>query len=176
MLTIDVQRHSAESAFGRPIVQNNLRAIVVEAIVDLALPKSWRWCSGDWSAWDFEHTDGTYLEVKQSAAQQTWAAPAVQRQARFDIAHRQGRYEGANWIAEAGRFAHIYVFSHHPILGDGADHRDPAQWRFYVVPTIALPLARSLSLARLGTLARPCRIEDLAERVEELRLTHHRAP
>src|ERR1700753_2114891 len=89
----EVQRIAAESAFGRPLIQNNLRAIVVEAMVDLAISTDWRWCSGDWAAWDFEHTDGTRLEVKQSAAQQTWSAPKVANAPRFDIAHRQGRYE-----------------------------------------------------------------------------------
>nr|MEA2797746.1 hypothetical protein [Phenylobacterium sp.] len=171
-----VQKHAASSAFGRPLVQNNLRAMVVEAIVDLALPDGWRWCSGDWAAWDFEHADGTYLEVKQSAAQQTWAAPTIPTQPRFDIAHRQGRWDGAVWIAEPGRFAHIYVFAHHPVVGDTADHRDPLQWRFYVVPTTDLPVARTVSLTRLKTLTRAHGFEELASGIEETRLTRFTPP
>jgi hypothetical protein len=38
-----VRRHASGAAFGRPLVQNNLRAVFVEAMVDLALPDSWRW-------------------------------------------------------------------------------------------------------------------------------------
>jgi hypothetical protein len=164
-----VQRHAATSAFGRPLIQNNLRALVVEAIVDLALPEGWRWCSADWAAWDFEHADGTYLEVKQSAARQTWAAPRNPSPPRFDIAHRKGRWDGAAWIAEPGRYAHIYVFGHHPISDDTADHRDPAQWRFYVVAAGDLPAAQSVSLRSLQALVQPCRFEGLAERAEALR-------
>jgi len=37
-----VARHAAQSAFGTPLVQNNLRAILVEAMVDLALSDEWR--------------------------------------------------------------------------------------------------------------------------------------
>jgi hypothetical protein len=175
-LVLEVERRAAATAFGRPLVQNNLRAIVVEAMVDIALPDGWRWCSGDWAAWDFEHADGTYLEVKQSAAQQTWAAPRVPAQPRFDIAHRQGRWEGATWIAEPGRFAHLYVFAHHPILGDSADHRDPSQWRFYVVATTDLPFARTVSLAKLATLASPCGFDRLAASVEAIRRSRRAGP
>jgi hypothetical protein len=171
-----VQQHAAGSAFGRPLVQNNLRALVVEAIVDLALPGGWRWCSEDWAAWDFEHADGTYLEVKQSAAQQTWAPPPIPTQPRFDVAHRQGRWDGALWIAESGRFAHSYIFAHHPIVGDTADHRDPLQWRFYVAPTTDLPVARTISLARLKTLTTAHGFEELASRVEEARLSRPTCP
>jgi hypothetical protein len=148
--------------------------MVLEAMVDLALPDEWRWCSGDWAAWDFEHSDGARLEIKQSAGRQTWAAPPAPSQPRFDIAHRQGRYDGALWIAEPGRYAHLYVFGYHPILDDTADHRDPLQWLFYAVATADLPVARSVSLRRLDTLVRPCRYEELAGRVEELRLSRPR--
>ena len=91
-LTKAVERHAASRSFGRPLIQNDFRAVVVEAIVDLALrPAGWGWCSGDWAAWAFEHGDKTRLEVKLSAALQTWAAPKTVRQPRFDVAFRQGR-------------------------------------------------------------------------------------
>lgn len=71
-----IRARASEVAFGSTIIQNNLRALVVEAIVDYALKPSWRWCSQDWSGWDFEHESGVRLEVKQSAARQTWTAPS----------------------------------------------------------------------------------------------------
>lgn len=165
-----VRSRAADSAFGRPVVQNNFRALIAEAIVDLALPQGWRWCSGDWAAWDFEHDDGTRLEVKQSAARQTWTAPATPSPPRFDIAHRQGRWEGAVWIEEARRHAQLYVFAHHPVLDESADHRNPLQWRFYVVPTSMLPAARSISLRPLESLCGACGFDELGSQVENARL------
>ena len=162
-------RHASLTAFGQRLVQNNLRAVVVEAMVDLALPMDWRWCSADWAACDFIHEDGTRLEVKQSAAQQTWEAPQSAGRRRFDIAPRKGRWEGASWIEDPGRYAHLYLFADHPVTGETADHRDPSQWLFYAVPAANLPTTRSLSLARVGLLATPCRYAELSSSVERLR-------
>jgi hypothetical protein len=169
-LVSETRRRAADAAFGQPLVQNNFRATVVEAIVEQALPQAWSWCSADWAGWDFEHRDGARLEVKQSAAKQTWAAPAKPSPARFDIAQRRGRWEGALWIPEAGRHAHLYVFAYHPVTDHTADHRDPLQWRFYVAPTAELPATRSISLKALQGLTSACGFGELGERVEALRL------
>jgi hypothetical protein len=168
-LTEAVLRHAAGSAFGRPLVQNNLRAVVVEAMVDLALPEDWRWCSADWAGWDFEHADGTRLEIKQSAARQTWAAPRNPGQRRFDVAPRQGRWEGSVWIEEPGRHAHLYLFADHSVADDTADHRNPTQWVFYAVAASELPVARTVSLKRIELLTKPCRYAELAAVIERLR-------
>jgi hypothetical protein len=164
-----VQQRAFDAAFGRPVIQNNLRAIVVEAIVDLALSNGWRWCSQDWAAWDFEHDDGSRLEVKQAAAKQTWQAPARPSAPRFDIAERTGRWEGSVWIAEPGRNAHIYVFAHHPIVDETADQRDPRQWRFYVIETAKLPSARTISLQAVERLTPPSTFDELRDRAEMVR-------
>lgn len=122
--TAEAVRHRAAAlALGTPLVQNNLRAIVVEAIVELALQPTGRWCGSDWSGRDFQHEDGTRLEVKQSAARQTWTAPAALRPPRFDISERTGFYEGAAWTARPGRQAQLYVFALHPVLEDSAVQR-----------------------------------------------------
>jgi len=118
-----ISAKASEVAFGSPIIQNNLRAIVVEAIVDCALKPSWRWCSQDWSGWDFEHESGIRLELKQSAARQTWIALKCRQVPRFDIRERTGYWEnGVTWIAQPGRCAQIYLFAHHPIADESADH------------------------------------------------------
>jgi hypothetical protein len=163
----DIQRKVAAAAFGRPLITNVHRGLVVEAIVAAALEPEWRWCSEDYSSWDFERRDGVKLEVKQSAARQSWAAadakPSV---CSFDIASRTGRWEnGVDWIAEPGRIAHLYVFAHHPVTDATADHREPAQWRFYVIATERLPNTRRLSLARLGELGTACTFEELRQTV-----------
>jgi hypothetical protein len=173
--TIDAIRdHVSRVAFGSPVVQNNLRALVVEAIIDCALSPTWRWVSKDWAGWDFEHSESRVrLEVKQSAARQTWRAPPNPTSPRFDIRERSGYWDdGATWVDQAGRLAQIYIFAHHPVTDDTADHRDAMQWRFYVVTASALPSAvGSIGLSRLAALS-PAVVgwTDLFEAVERRRV------
>lgn len=47
---------------------NILRAMLVEAMIDVALPGNWTWYSAYYAGWDFISQDGVRLEVKQSAA------------------------------------------------------------------------------------------------------------
>ncbi len=72
-------------AFGQPLVENYHRGLLVEVIVAAALagPGGWRHTAGGWGGWDFEHEDGTRLEIKQSAARQTWIAPATTKSPSF---------------------------------------------------------------------------------------------
>lgn len=150
-----VEAMASKSAFGSPLVTNTFRGLIAEAIVSLALGQNWRWCSSDYQAWDFENDDGARLEVKQSAARQTWArTPGKPSSCRFDIKPRFGRFEGLEWVSDPGRQAHIYVFAHHFVDEDSADHRDPDQWDFYVIPTNLLPpLSASIGLTRLKQMA-----------------------
>ncbi len=168
----DIRVSASQAASGSPIIQNNLRALVVEAIVDAALRPSWRWCSVDWAGWDFEHETGIKLEVKQSAVRQTWAAPKSKLVPRFDIRERTGYWEdGATWIAQPGRNAQIYVFAHHPFVDETADHRDPLQWRFYVIRASVLPVARTIGLPGVNKLApQPVSWAELFGAVEQVRL------
>jgi hypothetical protein len=161
---------ASEAAFGRPLVSNTLRAMVVEAMVDLALGDGWTWCSADFAGWDFQHDDGTRLEVKQSAARQTWAAPARPAAPRFDIAARTGHWvDGAIWVEGAGRHAHLYLLAHHPLTDETADHRDAGQWVFHVVAADALPAAKSLSLKGAQALSGGVGYVGLREAVERAR-------
>ena len=100
---------------------------------------------GDWRGWDFQHRDGCRLEVKQSAARQTWTGSRAATKPVFDIRARTGYFEGANWIADPRRFADIYVFALHPILDDTADHCDPDSGYFmcHVQPFATLQIYRS---------------------------------
>ena len=150
-----IQGVASAIAFGRPILVNVLRAIVVEVIVGRGLGERWTHCSADYYAWDFEHQSGLKLEVKQSAARQSWAKPGdLPSAARFDIRERTGRYDGAEWIAGQKRWADVYVFGHHPRVDEDADHRDPAQWDFYVVSTDLLPNQNTIALTRIKKLSR----------------------
>lgn len=130
----EIQKLAADSVFGRRLIMNSFRGVIAEAIIASALEPAWRWCAADWASWDFEHQDGTRLEVKQSAARQSWTSQASGRSApKFDIQARTGHWaDGVTWQAnETGeRLAHLYVFAFHPILGDAAGRtKDEGQLR-----------------------------------------------
>ena len=65
------------------------------------------------------------LEVKQSAALQTWMAQGKCSTPSFGIAAKTGySSNGADWRQAPGRHADIYVFALHPETGsETADHR-----------------------------------------------------
>lgn len=157
----------AVSVFGGPLLQNTYRGVFVEHLIAAALGNSWRLAGADWLSWDIESDDGLRLEVKNSAAKQSWhedgAAPSP---ATFDIASRTGRWEGTQWVATPGRAADLYVFARHPVFDESADHTSPTQWRFYVVTTSKLPDQKKISLRPLENLARSVGIEELADEVE----------
>jgi hypothetical protein len=76
----------------------------------------------------------------------------------FDIAPRTGYfYEGGSkYEPVPGRCAQTYVFAWNGFCGEETDHRDPAQWEFYVVPVALLPDGqRTISLSKIKKLAEP---------------------
>ena len=158
-----IEASAAQAAFGRRLVTNVHRGLVAEAIIAHALGAAWNWCSGDYAAWDFERSDGLRLEVKQTASRQSWHKPGQQSTGlSFDIRERTGRFEGATWIGDQRRWADLYVFAHHHVTNDAADHRDPNQWHFYVVPERALPAQKRITLSRVRRCAEAVTFERLA--------------
>ncbi len=156
--------------FGGDIIQNNYRSEVVEEIISIALPKGWCHCAYDWASWDFEHQDGFHLEVKQSAAKQTWQA-ARKSSPRFDIAKRKGFWNGSDWqeSIKEKRFANAYVFAWHSIIDESCNHFDVQQWEFFVVDERMLPDTKSIGLNVVRAIVEPCRINSLAESIESIR-------
>jgi len=156
--------------FDRRLVQNNLRGLYVEAMALELLGSEWRPAGEDWGGWDIEHEDGTRLQVKQSAARQTWSA-ALGRTSRplFDIKPALHWY-GSGWSEQKARHADIYLFAWHPICDQSADHRDLAQWRFYVVETKRLPEQKSIGLKALEAICLPIGALELASEVERQRV------
>jgi hypothetical protein len=166
----EIRAKACAAAFGKPLIENSYRGSVVEIIVGSALGPAWRLCSADWYGWDFEHTNGCKLEAKQSAARQTWATPKKPKPPSFGIREVKGYYEGAKFTEQAGRLAHIYVFAYHPIRDDSADHRDPNQWRFHVVPAMRLPRQqKTIGLVRVTSLSDAVLWIGLSEAVENAR-------
>ncbi len=138
-----------ERLFGKPTVQNNFRGELVETIVALALGDEWLHCAADWAGWDFQSAQGLRLQVRQSAAKQTWISTKAMRPS-YSIKAAAGYWEGPLWHARPGRQTDIYVFAWHPLTTEDADHRDIGQWRFWVVAERDLPpKQKSISLKTL---------------------------
>jgi hypothetical protein len=137
-------------------------------MIALAIEPEWKWCSADYSSWDFERPDGMRLEVKQSSYLQTWAAPSHGIiKSSFDIAARKGRWEGSAWVDEPGRAPYLYVLAYHDVRDGSADHRDPSQWDFYVVRTSDLPSTQRIALRAVRSLTSSVSIFDLKEAITE---------
>ena len=166
---------AASALFGRPLLNNVHRSLLVEAMVAAALPKGWHWNAGDWSSCDLVHDDGTRLEVKQSAARQSWHPPDGKPSASsFDIAPRTGEWVGKEWRAGAGRNAELYVLAHHPVTDGAADHADPTQWRFFPLFSQGLPPTKRNTFGAVLRLPAPAGIIDLPAQVERARLSRVR--
>jgi hypothetical protein len=83
---------AAEIKFGEPLVVNTDRGFVAEVIVGQALGAEWRWLARDFTGWDFQHETGCRLEVKHSAARQTWGSHKASAPS-FDIKARTGYWD-----------------------------------------------------------------------------------
>jgi hypothetical protein len=157
---------ASEAIFGKPLVTNVYRSVIVEAIVAAALP-TWKWCSSDYAGHDFER-GSIKLEVKQSALLQTWSKSRLSK-ASWDIAPRTGFWvDGDTWVPSPGRNAHMYVLSLHTIADENADHRDPLQWQFYVIASRNLPDVKTIGVRAAEKLIAPVKLDRLNERVEEI--------
>lgn len=74
------------------------------------------------------------------------------------------------------RLADIYLFMWHPGKDESdIDHRDPAQWEFYVVATAALPDTKEITLANVRKRSLLYGFDTLRPAVEAMRRTITRA-
>ena len=173
---VELTQQTLARRYQSPILENVYRGDYVECLIAHALGSDWKltWLSGwGWAAWDIEHESGARLEVKQSAARQTWDQNPVapRRFARFDIAPRSVYWnrDGSERLdfPEPLRLADIYVFAWHPERElDRADHREPDQWQFFVVSEPRLPRSQqTIGIAGLRKLGSPCRVGAIADAV-----------
>lgn len=162
---------ATETLFGKPLVTNVYRGILVEAMIAEALSGSWQWVSHDWAPHDFENANGARLEVKQSAALQSWLAKSgTTPKPSFDIALRKKVWceDTMVWTDGATR-PEIYVFAYQPVTDKTfADHRDPMQWEFYPVRETDLPMTRRISLRQVQALSASVCITALEDAVAKL--------
>jgi len=162
--------------YDRRIMNNVQRGDYVECMIATTLGADWRLTSEegwDWAAWDCEHTTSdARLEIKQSAARQSWdrETDRPRRNPGFDIRPRQGYWpkDGGPWVTDPGRAADVYVFAWHGKADEQADHRDATQWRFFVVAEAFLPTGqKSVGLSRLERIADLCSVGELKRAVEK---------
>jgi hypothetical protein len=154
--------------YGSPLVRNDVRGELVEEIIAVALEPEWQLCSGDWGACDLIHASKNIrIQVKQSAAKQSWhKAGARAPKPCFSIKEKTGRWEeGDRWVEERSRNAEIFIFAWHPVADATADHRQPSQWEFFVVPERSLPSQSTISLSRVRQFSEPVGFDALAAKV-----------
>lgn len=167
---------AARTAFGGPIVSNVYRALVAEAIVAAVLEPRWRRAGAIGSASAFER--GRYrLEVRQAAALRAMdEEPRREHEIGFDVRPRPEAQEPRTRAAREAGATTTFLFAFH---GEGdpdfADHRDPEQWRFFLVPRQALPTRWRVTLPAVRRLAPELRFGDLGAAIEGLDLDGRRA-
>ena len=174
-----VMRRLAEHVYDRPLINNVERADYVECLVELVMKSidpRWR-LTESWDPWDIEHPEtGARLEIKQSSALQSWRRPSPNKTGsnpRFDISPHDSYWwecpggEFHMLSTEFQRYADVYVFAWHSETDQAfADHRQAAQWHFFVVDEHELPPnQKSIGLRPLHSLVEPHDYRDLAEKV-----------
>ena len=161
----------------RAIMSNVDRAGFVECMVTTLLGPEWglMWSLGDdWAPWDIEClVSKAKIEIKQSAARQPWHPTNVSTSGppRFDIRpRRQYSPTERRWTGKPTRAADLYIFCWHADpRRQFADHRDPREWEFIVVPTERLPTSqKTISLRRVRELGESVRSDSLALVVEKI--------
>jgi hypothetical protein len=169
----EIASRLASKIFDQPLIENSYRSAFIEAMIEPYLaPHRWRYVGDGWGGWDFQRTDGSRLEVKQSAAHQTWSEKLhnIPTRGSFDIAARKESYSegGSKHDKVPGRNAETYLFAWNPIYGPDADHRNPDQWEFYVVPATLLPEGqRTIALSKIKRLAAPVKLEQLCDAIQK---------
>lgn len=168
----------ASRIFDQPLIENQYRSAFIEAMIEPYLaPHGWSYTGNGWGGFDFEHTDGRRLEIKQSAAHQTWSEPRnLRTSGAFDIAARTGYYykNESKFAPTPGRCAQTYVFAWNPLYGRDPqsgelipDHRNPEQWEFYVVPVSQLPSGRkTIALSKIKAISKPVKLVKLSAAIE----------
>ena len=131
--------------YGQPLIANSYRGDYVEGLILFALGPGWKQ-TPEWGSWDLEREDGVRVEVKQSAALQSWhRSTGIKKPSpSFAIAPPAGYYtdstDAAVWVGidpeepDFIRAADLYIFAWHPETDPAiADHRRAEQWQFFVV-------------------------------------------
>lgn len=145
--------------FDQSIIQNQfLKEYVKELVLYSLRNYRWRLVDGGSKNWDLEHADGCCLKVACSSACQLRPTGFAGGQSPiFCIGQRPGAGSDAN------RRADLYLFAWNPVPHlRQADHRNPQQWQFFVMPDNLLPLKqKTISLRPLQKIATHQGVEEI---------------
>lgn len=151
MTTISMQRIKErfyEEVFSNPLIENSLRGYWCEMMVAEALGRKCRIVGREWHPWDLQigpdqgkFPERIRIQVKNSARLQTWNVRSGKiSDCMYNITYRKrpDYFERDNVGVEcepSGFLCDIYVLCHHSESDpDRADHRDPSQWEFFLLP------------------------------------------
>src|SRR5262245_39034385 len=85
-VTQEIIQELVDELYGRSVMSNLTRPIFIEKLLLRLLKGNWQHVGGDWSWWDLQNThSGARIELKQSAARQTWMAQCAKE-------NQQSRY------------------------------------------------------------------------------------
>jgi hypothetical protein len=146
----NVKARFFREAFSRPLLDNTLRGVWCEFMLCEALGPECRPVGLAWHPWDLQIGPDSAdvptrirIQVKNSAVLQTWNEAAGKasasifnltwrrRPAYFDRSHPGVPCEREGFLCD------LFILCHHPVADwEVADHRNPSQWRFYVLPVI----------------------------------------
>jgi hypothetical protein len=166
----DVKARFFREAFSGRLLDNTLRGLWCEFMMCEALGPECRPVGLAWHPWDLQigsDSEGTperiRIQVKNSAVLQSWneiegkaSTPLFnltwrRRPAYFDRTHPGVPCEQEGFLCD------LFILCHHPAADwTVADHREPAQWRFYLVPVVGPPRAVSdaeIAAMRSGVLS-----------------------
>ena len=161
--------------YDRPVMNNVRRGEYILCLVAELLGTDWTppWTRDyDWAPWNLEHVSGAKIEVRQYASLQPEdpGTAAWSKDPAFNISARKGYWTlDGSWIDQFDRPADIYVLAWHPERDRSVvDHREPEQWRFFVIPTSIFRARETvIGLAGLEELTKAIGYESLAGAVQE---------
>ena len=89
MTAADIRAAAARRHYAPKILDNADLGDIAEEIVASVLEPDWRYVGEAWAGWDFQHDDGTRLQLKQGAELQTWGKTKTRA---FSIPRQKGHW------------------------------------------------------------------------------------
>ncbi len=145
-----IKKRFLKEAFSDRLMDNTMRGFWCEFMLAEALGSTCKPVGLGWHPWDLQIGDDEEaypkrlrIQAKNSARLQPWnRATGKITQSQYSLTWRQRPYyfdrDFPNVPCETeGFMCEVYILCHHPITDLSiADHRDPAQWQFYLLPVV----------------------------------------
>lgn len=139
-----------KEVFERPLMDNSMRGYWCEYMITEALGDKCKMIGAGWHPWDLEigssedeFPNRIRIQVKNSARLQMWSIETGKLSAcQFGLTYRKRPsyfqdYNPGIPCEEHGFLCDLYILCLHEEENiDIADHTDPKQWKFYLVPVV----------------------------------------